>query len=397
MSEICIYFQVHQPNRLKPYTFFEMGRDHFYENDFLNGEVLARVAEKCYLPTNELLLRLINETNGAFKVAFSLSGVFLEQLENHRSDVLDSFKRLAATGKVEFLAETYYHSLAFNYSKEEFKKQVKAHEDRTFHHFGVKPKVFRNTELIYNNEVASCAEEMGYVGVLGEGVDWYLNGRTPNLLYKSPTTSKIKTLLKNHKLSDDIAFRFGNPNWSEHPLTPSKYVSWLKAQQGDVINLFIDYETIGEHKWADTGIFEFWKNFPKEALKEGFTFSTPTEIVENNKVKEVYDVHKFTSWADSERDLSAWCGNDMQKEALDKVFGLEPCIKQTKNLDLWHVWRKLQTSDHFYYMSTKHENDGAVHAYFSPYNSPYDAYIFYMNILSDLEITLEKEGIEVRN
>lgn len=393
--DICIYFQVHQPNRLRKYTFFEMGHDHFYEDDRLNSEVLSRVAEKCYLPANELFLKLIEESNGALKIAYSLSGVFIEQLEQHRPDVLESFKRLADTGCVEFLAETYYHSLASVYSQSDFEKQVKAHENRILHHFGVKPKVFRNTELIYSNEIAKQVDALGYEGIISEGVDNCLSGRTPNVLYKSPTAKTLKTLLKNYKLSDDIVFRFGNASWSQHPLTAEKFVSWIEEERGDVVNIFIDYETIGEHKWADTGIFDFWNNLPAAALNKGIQFKTPSEVVKKKKIKDIYDVPNPISWADTERDLSAWNGNDMQKEALQKIYALEPYIGQSKNLDLWHVWRKLQTSDHFYYMSTKHENDGAVHAYFSPFNSPYDAYIYYMNVLTDLGIVLEKEGIDV--
>lgn len=395
MADVCVYFQVHQPNRLKPYTFFEIGRDSFYENDILNKEILDRISDNCYLKANELMLRLINQTKGEFKVAYSLSGVFIEQLENHRWDVLESFKRLAETGKVEFLAETYYHSLASVYSKEDFKKQVEAHQERIFRHFGVKPKVFRNTELIYNNELAKEVEDMGYDGILSEGVDWYLNGRTPNVLYKAPNARFIKTLLKNHKLSSDISSHFGNESWSEHPLTADKYADWLNKQEGDVVNIFIDYETLGENKHEESGIFQFWAALPEKVLERGMKFYTPSEVIKKNKVKDTYDVHNHISWADSERDLSAWLGNGMQKEALEKVFNLGKYIKESKNLDLWHVWRKLQTSDHFYYMSTKENEDGIVHSFFSPYPSPYDAYMYYMNAVSDLEITLEKEGIDV--
>lgn len=397
MADVCIYFQVHQPNRLKRYTFFELGRDHFYENDDFNKEVLDKVSEKCYLPANEMMLELIKETEGKFKFAFSLSGVFIEQLENHRPDVLESFKRLAETGCVEFLAETYYHSLAYIYSPEEFKKQVEMHEQRIYRHFGVKPKVFRNTELIYYNELAKFVEDMGYDGILSEGVDWYLNGRSANQLYQAPNTTRIKTLLKNYQLSDDIAFRFGDPNWESHPLSAGVYSDWLKNQEGDVVNLFIDYETIGEHKWADTGVFDFWGSLPSKVLQQGMSFYSPSEVIKKFDVKDTYDVHEPISWADTERDLSAWRGNTMQEEALDKVYGLEKYIAASSNPDLWHVWRKLQTSDHFYYMSTKHMDDGAVHAYFSPYDSPYDGYIYFMNALSDLEITLEKEGQDVIN
>lgn len=393
MPDVCIYFQAHQPNRLKPYTFFEIGNDHFYEDDKLNNEIIHKVAEKCYLPANQLMLELIKKHKGKFKISYSLSGVFIEQLEHHRQDVLDSFKKLADTGCVEFLSETYYHSLAYNYSKDEFKRQVKLHDEKILKHFGQKPKVFRNTELIYFNDLAAYVEKLGFKGILSEGVDWYLNGRTPNALYKAPNADKIKILLKNYKLSDDIAFRFSNQNWSEYPLTAEKYAGWLADSKGSTVNLFLDYETIGEHHWADSGIFDFWAKLPEAALKQGIKFKTASETVKTHKVVDTYDVHAPISWADSERDLTAWVGNTMQTEALDKIYGLEKAVKQSKNKDLMHIWSKLQTSDHYYYMCTKFFNDGAVHDYFSPYTSPYDGYIYFMNALSDLEITLEKEGI----
>ncbi len=393
MPDVCIYFQAHQPNRLKKYTFFEIGNDHFYEDDQLNNEIIHKVADKCYKPANELMLKLIEEHKGDFRLTYSLSGVFIEQLEHHRKDVLDSFKRLADTGCVEFLSETYYHSLAYNYSKDEFKRQVELHKEKIKKHFGQEPKVFRNTELIYFNELAAYVEKMGYKGILSEGVDWLLNGRTPNELYKAPNADKIKILLKNYKLSDDIAFRFSDTNWEGYPLTPEKYATWLSDCYGGVVNLFMDYETIGEHHWTETGIFDFWKNLPGKVLDKGVSFKTASEVVDSHEVVDTYDVHNPISWADSERDLSAWVGNTMQTEGLDKIYGLEKAVKQSKNPDLMHVWSKLQTSDHFYYMCTKFFNDGAVHDYFSPYKSPYDGYIYFMNALSDLEITLEKEGI----
>ncbi len=395
MASICLYFQAHQPNRLKPYTFFDLGKDHFYEDDRLNGEVLNKVADKCYLPANKLMLDLVNRYDGAFKFAFSLSGVFIEQLESHRPDVLESFKKLAETGHVEFLSETYYHSLSYLYSKKEFKRQVEKHRRKIKEHFNQEPKVFRNTELVYYNEMAAFLQEMGYEGILAEGVSWHLNNRTPNQLYKAPNADQIKVLLKNYKLSDDIAFRFSNTHWEEYPLTAEKYASWLSREPGDIINLFMDYETVGEHHWAETGIFDFWDELPAELMAKGLNFKTPGEVVKGYEIKDTYDVHEPTSWADSERDLSAWNGNNMQKEALDKIYGLEEAIHQSSNKGLIHVWSKMQTSDHFYYMSTKFQNDGAVHDYFSPYNSPYDGYIYFMNVLSDLEICLDMEGIDV--
>lgn len=395
MKSVCVYFQVHQPNRLKQYSFFDIGKDHFYEDDLLNEQVLHKVSDKCYLPANAMFLDLIQKHSGQFKIAYSLSGVLIEQLEQHRPDVLESFKALANTGCVEFLSETYYHSLSYLYSKEEFERQIEIHKERIQRHFGQTPKVFRNTELIYNNDLAEYIEGMGFNGILSEGVNWFLNGRTPNVLYRAPKSNKIKVLLKNHKLSDDVAFRFSNTAWVDYPLTPLKFTNWIMEEEGDVVNLFMDYETIGEHHWVETGIFDFWSSLPDVLLKSGLALKTPSEVINSYKVKDQYDVHESISWADSERDLSAWLGNTMQSEAVRKIYQLEKAVLQSKNIGLVHVWRKLQTSDHFYYMCTKYFGDGAVHDYFSPYASPYDGYIYFMNAVSDLEIMLRKEGIEV--
>lgn len=389
MPSVCLYFQVHQPNRLKPYTFFDLGKDHFYENDQFNAEVIHKVSEKCYLPANRMILDLINQYKGKFKIAYSLSGVFIEQLEYHRPDVLQSFVDLANTGCVEFLGETFYHSLSYFYSKDEFKRQVKLHKKLIEKYFNQKPKVFRNTELTYNNEMAWFLEGMGYEGVITEGVDWHLNGRSSNYFYKAPNAGNIKVMLRNHKLSDDIGFRFSDKTWAEYPLNAEKFASWLSNSEGDVINLFMDYESIGEHQWEDTGIFSFFRELPEKVFNhEHLDFIMPTDAVRKFKSRSIYDVHDPISWADQERNLSAWNGNNLQKEALQMVYGLEKLVKTSRNIDLIHVWSKLQTSDHFYYMSTKVSTDGMVHNYFSPYSSPYDAYIFYMNALSDLEITL---------
>lgn len=389
MPSVCIYFQVHQPNRLKPYTFFELGKDHFYENDQFNAEVINKVSEKCYLPTNKLMLELIKKHKGNFKIAYSLSGVFIEQLEHHRPDVLQTFVDLADTGCVEFLGETFYHSLSYFYSKKDFKRQVKLHKKLIKKYFGQKPKVFRNTELTYNNELAWNLEKMGYEGVITEGVDWHLNGRSPNYFYKAPNAGNIKVVLRNHKLSDDLGFRYSDKTWAEYPLYADKFAKWLSESEGDVINLFMDYESIGEHQWEDTGIFKFFKDLPDKIFQhKELEFITPTEAVRKYKSRSIYDIHEPISWADQERNLSAWSGNNLQIEALKMVYGLEKLVKTSRNIDLIHVWSKLQTSDHFYYMSTKVSTDGMVHNYFSPYSSPYDAYIYYMNALSDLEITL---------
>src|SRR5690606_4312026 len=299
MPSVCLYFQVHQPNRLKPYTFFDLGKDHFYENDQFNAEVIHKVSEKCYLPANRMILDLINQYKGKFKIAYSLSGVFIEQLEYHRPDVLQSFVDLANTGCVEFLGETFYHSLSYFYSKDEFKRQVKLHKKLIEKYFNQKPKVFRNTELTYNNEMAWFLEGMGYEGVITEGVDWHLNGRSPNYFYKAPNAGNIKVMLRNHKLSDDLGFRYSDKTWAEYPLHATKFANWMSDSEGDVINLFMDYESIGEHQWEDTGIFNFFKELPEKVLEKAhLDFIMPTEAVRKFKGRSIYDVHDPISWAD---------------------------------------------------------------------------------------------------
>ena len=390
MSDICLYFQVHQPNRLIPYDFFRIGEHAFYEDDGLNARVLSKVAEKCYLPANAMFRKLIEQSDGRFRLAFSISGTLIEQLEHHRPDVLESFQELVATGGVELLAETYYHSLAVVHSKKEFERQVDLHLQKLEEVFSVRPRVFRNTELIYNNAIAAQAETMGFDGILAEGVDWVLNGKSPNHLYRAPHVTRLKTLLRNASLSDDVGFRFSDTNWAEHPLTPEKYAQWLVESPGDISNLFMDYETIGEHQWEDSGIFEFWEKLPEAVEEAGGQWLTPSEAVDLYRVADEYDCHWPTSWADSERDLTAWMGNVMQQEAIAKIHRLEEEVLAAKDPDLAHVWAKLQTSDHFYWMSTKGGTDGGVHSYFSPYGGPYDGYIYFMNALADLQIRLKR-------
>jgi alpha-amylase len=396
MPSICFYFQVHQPFRIKDYSFFDIGKSPYYEDEKKNEEVLNKVAEKCYLKTNKKMLDLINRHNGKFRIAYSISGTAIEQFEKYRPDVLQSFIDLANTGCVEFLSETFSHSLSFIYSKNEFKRQVQKHSDMILKYFNQKPKVFRNTELIFNNELASYIENMGYKGIVCEGVDTLLAGRTPNFLYKSVNTSSIKLLLKNHRLSDDIAFRFSDKGWKEFPLTIDKYKEWIfsVAGNGETINLFMDYETFGEHQWESTGIFNFLDYLPGAILEHpDFNFKTPSEVVDCYPVRDTYDAHNFTSWADTERDLSAWLSNTMQKEAMKRIYSIEQDILRCGNPGLLNIWERLQTSDHFYYMCTKFWSDGDVHKYFSPYDSPYDAYLYYMNVFSDLECRV-KEAIK---
>jgi alpha-amylase len=384
---ICFYFQVHQPFRIRPYSIFDIGTKNDYFDEKKNKEVCLKVAKKCYLPMNALLLELINKHMGTFKVAFSISGTAIEQFEKYAPEVLESFKKLVDTGCVELLSETYYHSLSYLYDKDEFRRQVKMHTEKMQEHFDYTPTVFRNTELIYYNELAMTVEQMGYKGILAEGVDRILGPRSANFVYKPVGCDKIKLLLKNYKLSDDIAFRFSNKGWEEWPLSVKKYESWIGVSKGETINLFMDYETFGEHQWEDTGIFKFMKQLP-DSLLEHHSFVTPSELC-RLEAKDTVDIHHPISWADIERDLSAWLGNSMQHDAINQLYQLKEEIKQTNDPKLMNVWRKLTTSDHFYYMCVKWFADGDVHKYFNPYDSPYEGFISFMNVLKDIKIRVK--------
>ncbi len=391
MKNICFYFQVHQPFRFRRYRFFDIGNDHYYYDDYTNEGVMNKVAQKSYLPTNKLLLKLLKQYEGKFKVSFSISGIAIDQFKLYAPEVLDSFKELADTGNVEFLAETYSHSLVSLKDKEEFEAQVKEHSDTIFELFGQRPQVFRNTELIYSDQLGVDVHSMGFKGMLAEGAKHVLGWKSPNFLYTNAINPRLKVLLKNFTLSDDIAFRFSNQDWNEYPLTATKYIDWIKAlsPKEELINLFMDYETFGEHQWEDTGIFEFLENIPKVALSEkGLGFITPSEAVKKLQPVSAIHVPYPTSWADEERDLTAWLGNEMQNEAFDKLYSLLPKIKKCTDEDILKDWSYLQTSDHFYYMSTKFFSDGEVHAYFNPYETPYEAFMNYMNVLSDFTLRL---------
>ncbi|MCI0542688.1 glycoside hydrolase family 57 protein [bacterium] len=402
MPSVCFYFQVHQPMRIRRYRVFDIGRDSQYFNDASGGKlnnkkIIEKVAGKCYLPANAVLLELLNK-HPEFKVSFSLSGIFLEQLERYSPETLRSFQKLTETGRVEILSETYYHSLSFLYSKDEFKRQVEMHKKKIKALFGVIPTIFRNTELIYNNELAKIVEEMGYKGILAEGADHILGWRSPNFLYQPVGTKKIKVLLKNYRLSDDIAFRFSSRDWSEWPLSASKFAHWVSQVNGggNVVNLFMDYETFGEHQWEDTGIFNFLRALPEEIYRHpDNNFVTPSEAVDKYESMGELDVHHFVSWADVERDTSAWLSNSMQWEVAAKLYELESSVLATKDIGIIHDWRRLQTSDHLYYMCTKWFNDGDVHKYFNPYDSPYDAFISFMNALNDLKLRINRGLSEI--
>ncbi|MGD8453186.1 MAG: glycoside hydrolase family 57 protein [Phycisphaerae bacterium] len=393
MASVCFYFQVHQPFRLRRFSVFD--REPNYFDEAANRDVCRKVAEKCYLPANTVIEKLVERYGGRFRVSYSLTGNILEQLQLYAPEVLESFQRLAATGAVEFLAETYCHSLAFLYSRQEFTDQVALHHEMIRKLFGQTPRVFRNTELIYSNDVAKAAASMGYDVVLCEGADHLLGYRSPTYLYTPPDDVPVKLLLKNYRLSDDIAFRFGNQAWPEWPLTADKFARWVHQVNGNgfIVNLFLDYETFGEHQWAETGIFEFLEHLPEYVLAGGENdFKTPSECAAAYDTSGEYDVPHVISWADTERDLSAWLGNAMQSNALHELFRLEPAVRECGDPDLLRDWRRLQASDHFYYMCTKYLADGDVHKYFNPYDTPYDSFINFMNVLDNLRSRLPKSA-----
>ena len=391
MKTVCLYFQVHQPWRLKTYRFFNMGNDHNYLDDFTNRAIMQKVARQCYLPMNALLETLIKQHNGALRLSFSITGSAVEQFKAYAPEVLDSFKRLADTGCVEFLGETYSHSLSSLYSVDEFKQEVKLHQAMLKEEFGVKPTAFRNTELIYSDSIAQAVEAMGFKTMLAEGAKHVLGWKSPNFVYTDAVDNKLRLLLRNYKLSDDIAFRFSNEGWEEWPLTADKFAQWVAAETGDVVNLFMDYETFGEHQKASTGIFDFMKALPEALLATGeVSFATVSEAAKRLQPVAVLHCPHAMSWADEERDVTAWLGNDLQNEAFGKLYALAPKVKKAKNRDFDYVWHFMQNSDHFYYMATKWFSDGDVHSYFNPYGSAYEAFINYMNVLADFEIELNK-------
>lgn len=398
---IVLYLHVHQPYRIKHYTIFDAGNDHNYfdthEGDRTNNaDIIRKVAYKSYIPTNERLLRMLHD-NPDFKLSMSITGTVLEQFEQYAPEVLESFKQVIATGRVEIVAETYHHSLAFFYSRSEFEAQVDMHKRKVQDLFGVTPTAFRNTELSYNNDIGYWADQAGYKTVLCEGWDPVMGWRSPNFVYRPAYTENVRLLTKNYKLSDDLAFRFSNKGWEEYPLTTDKYIDWLNTSWDQpLVNLFMDYETFGEHQWADTGIFDFLEHLPKAWLRnEDHTFMTVTEAATTFEAVDELDVPNTITWADTERDLTAWLGNTMQQGSIAALYALEAPIHETGDLQLIEDWRKLQTSDHFYYMCTKWWSDGDVHAYFSPYESPYIAYMNFINAYHDVKYRLIKHGKDV--
>ena len=394
-KSLVLYLHVHQPWRLRPYTAFETGHDHNYWHiggkfGADNGKIFRKVAEKSYLPMTKLLKNMLDEIPD-FRISLSMTGTFLEQAEFFAPEVLDAFRDIVSTGRVEILGETYYHSLAFFFNRDEFERQVKMHADKIRQIFGAEhtPTSFRNTELAYNNDLGKWTNQQHYRAVVAEGWEPILGWRSPNFVYKPVGADFTKLLLKNYKLSDDMAFRMGDRSWKEWPLTAGKYTSWLDAADGPVVNLFMDFETFGENVWADTGIFDLFANTLREWKKRpNHTFATISGAARDYPATEAIDFPRTTTWADSERDLSAWLGNRMQQESQRYLYDLTNAILATGDLDLIRDWRWLSASDTPYFMSTKYWNDGDVHAYFSPYDSPYDAFIYYMNVLRDVRYRL---------
>jgi len=407
MKAIVLYLHVHQPYRIRDYTVFDTGSNHnyfdaAYDDQTSNERILHKVAEKSYLPTNRHLIKLLKK-HPEFKVSLSITGTIIEQMERWSPETLKSFQDLVAVGdgkQVEIVAETYHHSLAFFYSRSEFEAQVEMHRRKIKEVFGQTPQVFRNTELSYNNDVAYWADQAGYKGVLAEGWDPILGWRKPNYVYRPAYTDNIRLLLKNYRLSDDIAFRFGNKAWTEWPLTADKFTHWLRSDhEAQIYNLFMDYETFGEHQWHETGIFDFLNDLPEKWLSpqrhNGHHFMTVSEAIDSFDAVDYVDVPETITWADTERDLSAWLGNPMQHTAIQVLYDLQKKVMGTHDLQLIEDWRRLQTSDHFYYMCTKWWSDGDIHAYFSPYDTPYEAYINFMNAFHDLKFRLMQKGIKV--
>jgi len=383
MKTICFYFQIHQPFRLKRYRFFNIGRDHYYYDDFSNEDIMQQIAAKSYTQATRVLLELIQEYKGKFKVAFSISGLALDQLEVYSPEVIDGLRELEKTGCVEFLAETYAHSLSSLYDPEEFRIQIKQHSDRIEQLFGQKPTVVRNTELIYSDDIAEMVYEMGYSKMITEGAKHILGWKSPNYVYQSATEPNLKLLLRNNRFSDDITFRFSNYTWSEYPLTADKFIGWIAASppEEQVVNLFMNYETLGNLQPAHTGIFEFLKALPRFAFENKIGFVTPSDILDKQHAVDMISAPYPLSWADEERDTSAWMGNKLQKSALQTLYDIGERVRLCTDRRLKQDWLYLQASDHFYYMSTKHFGEGK--SPYSPYLSPYDAFNNYMNVLSD--------------
>jgi len=394
MTSICLHLHVHQPQWLRHYTFFDIDHDHLYEDRERNIEILNALSDTCYLPANRIILDVIKRQEGKFRIAFSITGILLDQFEKHRVDVLDSFRRLADTGCVEFVGETYYHSLAFLFSPREFREQTMLHKKKIKTLFGQTPRTFRHTELIYNNDLAKIVESMGYHIILAEGADKVLGWRSPNYVYQPAGCKKLKLLLRNRRLSDDIAIRFSDAKWSEYPLLAGKYAHWIHTMgdTGDVINLFIDYQIFAEREREETGIFDFIRSLPREILKHpDFMFLTPAEIDRNLDPVAQLDVRDSVASSDVVKDLRDWLGNSLQKDAITSLYSMEAKLRRLKDRELLHTWRLLQEAENFHCMHTGKRAEDTMSTFSNPYGSPYDAYINYMNIIDDFSSILGKK------
>ncbi|MDE6309992.1 MAG: glycoside hydrolase family 57 protein [Muribaculaceae bacterium] len=393
MKAISFCFQIHQPFRLKRYRFFDIGNDHYYYDDFANDDIITRIAQRSYMPAAETLMRMIEDSKGKFKFALSISGVALEQLEQYVPEFIDQLKKLAATGSVEFLGETYAHSLASLIDVEEFAEQARMHDRKIEELFGKKPKVFRNTELIYSDDIAPQVLALGYKGIITEGAKHILGWKSPNYVYAAATAPKLKVLLRNSKLSNDISFNFGNPEWPEYPLTADKFIDWIAQtpEEEQIINLGMNLEVLGEMKPRETGIFQFFEALPRFAAERGIEFWTPTDTIKKLKpVGELSVMHPI-SWADEARDTSAWLGNALQNEAFNKLYSVAERVRLCDDRRLKQDWDYLQGADHLFYMSTKRLGDGAAHGLFSPYGTPFEAFTNYMNVLADFIVRVEEQ------
>ena len=395
MTSVCLYFKVHQPYRFKKYQLEDITVCNNYEDRIADEENIIRLADNCYLPANEILYRRIVEQQGKFTVSFSVSGIILELFMKYRPDVIKSFKKLAATGCVEFLAETYYHSLSSLHSQAEFKRQVSMHTELVTRLFGIAPKVFRNTELIHSNRIAGHVASMGFKGILCEGIERILQGRTANQVYAVPDVTELGLLLRNAALSDDIAFRFDDQNWNEHPLTADKFVDWLCSHPEDteVINLFMDYETFGIHKKKESGIFDFLDTLPVVVSERNeLRFATPSEILEDHLPRHTYDVPQTISWEDNSDASCVWCENMMQNNTLKKIYSIEAMALDSDCEKSVDMWGRLQSADHFYYMAEKTDKTEVV-KYLNPFTTPREAYQSYTNLVTDFEISLIKKQV----
>jgi glycosyl hydrolase, family 57 len=386
-KSICIYFQIHHPERLRKYQFFDIGKKHNYFDNYANRSELEDLAENCYLPANALLLELLKKYEGKFKVAFSISGSAIDQLEMHTPEVIRSFQELAATGHVEFLAETYSHSLAsLSEDTDEFEQQVKRHSTAIKQLFGKKPVTFRNTSLIYSDKIGERVAKLGFKTMLTDGAKHVLGWKSPNFVYKNALDENLNLLLKNSKLSDDIAIRFSDQRWSEYPLTSEKYAQWVidSLQETEVLNLFMNYEVIGHYNNGQSGIFDFLRYFIENmAARPEYQFVLPKEVTKKHQAKDILPVPYPISWTDEERDITSWMGNELQKEAFSELFKIQPLVRKKKNAELIDDYSRLQASEHFYFMRTKLFSGSDYHKYIQPYESPYEAFINYMNVLSD--------------